>query len=224
MHGGRLARCVPILSLGLALLAGCSRGSDVPEALMSVAQAEVTPGEGVGTLRLSQTTLASALQQYGQGRASVVVGDEYAFELDYGEGSVSLLFMATPECHTQIMREGPRSAADLLQQEGRLPASLPACGESALVSVALAAPEDSAAGFFEGRVAGKVGLGSTLDEVLVAHGPSQNINGLLLAGSRPDESSEMYTYDYGLALYAGPAPDGSDEGSPVVRKIAIFLP
>lgn len=209
----------------LLLLAACSKGPAVPDALRSLAHEAVTPGESVGTLQLGTTTLAQVLQRYGPGRVSVVAGDEVGFELDYGAGAVSLLFLVTPECRALLRRDSARSAAATLQKEGRLPPALAGCEALPLQSVAVAAPADAATGFFEGRVSDKVGLGSPLEDVLATVGPSQRIPGLWLAGSRPDEGNlDFYTYPRGLALYIGNAPDGPRQGHLVVRKLAIYRP
>lgn len=219
----RIDRWLPLIA-GSAALMACSSGGGVPDSFSSLASAALEPGESLGSLRLGSTTLREALERHGPGRSSVTAGDEYGFELSYGDGQMSLLFEASPECHSKMMGGYTRDAAEALAAGDRFVAEFAECAASTLRSVAVASASASTAGFFIGSVRG-VTLGSRAEAAVATFGPDTDQRGLWLAGSSPaDATLDLYTYPDGLVVFVGTAPDGPEKGQLVVRKMAIFAP
>jgi hypothetical protein len=210
--------------LAAVAFAGCSSASDVPGSWSVLAAATLVPGRSLGELELGGTTLADVLARHGPGASSVVVADEYAFELSYGGGQLALLFLADGECRRRLMGYGVRDAADALAAGASFVASWPECAAVPLQSVYVALPEGAATGFYTGATERGVRLGAPLAAALATLGSPDGESVLLLAGQATRGALEAYAYSSGIVVYGGAAPAGSEAGHSVVRALALYAP
>jgi hypothetical protein len=94
-----------------------------------------------------------------------------------------------------------------------------------LRSITVAAADDPNDTWFTGATSGGVRLFTRLADAQKAYGAGEDVRGLHLAASGPEDSRlDLLAYSTGLALYIGEAAAGPEQGHLVVKKMAIFPP
>jgi hypothetical protein len=168
-----MARFIGMLVLGLALV-GMGRvltrmspsHAEASVAVVRSLQDETLSPEGLGDLSIGLTRLADAMERFGPGAPSLLLGDDFAVELQFARGDLCLMFCARTEgvAHRRALREGPRgisiaihSGADVLREQYPEIADLP------LTSISVRRP------WFTGRTSSGIRLGDSFTAVLDRH-------------------------------------------------------
>lgn len=220
---GRTGRAATAAAILLAALTAASCSSSSADAAFAPYQsATLVAGEGLGDLRLGETTLASFVARFPGGVPSALAGDELGAELAFPDVGLAFLFAIEGDCHAAVSSNARSFASDLAAPDDFF-ARVPACRDAPLHSISVRAassPEDT---FFAGRTDAGVSLWSALADLEQAEGPDEDLRGLWLADSRPDDGRLTDTaYSRGIAYAVGEAPGGESAGRLVVRRMAIF--
>jgi hypothetical protein len=213
-----LAVLAPLVS------AACTLTRSPAAALEPYAAAPLEPGRGLGDLRLGATTLQPFVERFPGGRVSVTAGDELGIELGFPAARVDFLFALDEECAARVASNVRKLAADLADPPAFF-AEHPPCARASLRSIAVAAGESNSDTFYRGATPEGVGLFTLRQDALARHGPNEDVRGLWLAASSPDDARfETIAHGDGLVLYIGEVTDGELAGRLVVRKMAVFTP
>jgi hypothetical protein len=189
---------------------------------MPYANATLADGAGLDDLRLAVTTMEPFVERFGIGRHSVTAGDEVGFEFGFPAEGLAFLFVAEATCG-DLVRVSVRHLVESLREPATFFAQYPDCRSTPLRSIAVTAaagPDDT---WFKGATSGGVQLFTRLADVQKAYGAGEDVRGLLLASSGPEDARlDLLAYSTGLALYIGEATTGREQGHLVVRKMVVF--
>lgn len=215
-------RAAFVALIALATAVGCSSSQVNAKALARLADATLTPGEGLGDLQLGTTTLRDFVQEYGIGVAGSMVGDEVGIEIQFEKGQLAVLFLAPQRCVSALGGDVRRVGA-LLQDSARFFTDFPPCADASLSSVTVALPEGEVEGFYRGSTPDGARLDATREAAHVMGG--DDVRGLWLAGSSPDDSNlDLVADASGFVAFIGESPMGPNAGRLTVRKMSIFVP
>lgn len=220
-HASRTARGLVLAAL-CALGSACGRGAD--PALAPYASTPMIAGTGLGDLTLGTTTLSAFLERFKGGRIHAVVGDTFAFEIEFPDERLWFLFAGAGDCGDPAVQR-----VDGLETLRQSPVQYfdthPGCAESPLISITAAAAPEQEDTFYRGTVGDDVGLYSLRERVLATFGETQDVRGLMLAGSASSDGLlEEFTYGEGLVVVVGESSDAPTRGRLVVTKLSVFLP
>ncbi len=202
---------------GLAAFWSAACGSPFERALAPLATETLTPGVGLGPVRLGKTPFAAFLKVYGPGVTTVIQSDDAAYEMTYAGGELSVLFIVDGECKTQ-------SAGKRLESGGlieQLFTRAPACRDITAASVSVRLAKGGSRGWYRGKTDKGVALGDPVTAAS-AHGATRNAPGVLVAGMRQSEPTERIEYVSGMYLFHS-LPKASGD-TLVIEKLTIFRP
>lgn len=241
-----------IIILALSLIAvtifgSCSSGAKPSKnsALQLYANETITPGVGLGDIRLGKTTLKWIADKFGEARISTIYGDQTAIELTFLDGQAAFLFIVSGACEKET--DTPRGKLKLTRDLSGFILQNPSCGDLLLSSLSVALDsKDPARSFFKGATNAGVRLGSPVSETS-KHGPPVNRAGQLVVGESA-ENFERIEHAGGIYFYydGGSGPSGEEirSGQPLsperlreidesrkaaaknqtVKRITIFVP
>ncbi len=220
---GRLPRVrgAALAAMLLALGAACSSPSGADD-FASYRSAPLTAGVGLGDLRLGDTTLGAFFERFPGGVPSALIGDVIGAELAFPQVGLAFLFAMEGECHAAVAPRARRLASDLARPAAFF-AEVPECRGAPLHSISVRAASTADATFFVGQSDGGVALWTPVAGLAQAEGPAEDLRGLWLADSQPqDRRYEDAAYSRGIAYAVGAAPVGDGETRLAVLRIAIF--
>jgi hypothetical protein len=195
------------------VLAIVACGSPVDKAIGPLQTATLTPGVGLGPIRIGETTFASFIKTYGIGVMVNVQADEAAYEATFASGQLSVMFILDGECRTQTYRTRLEPAGRLEELFKRAPA----CRDITVSSVSVRGRGADGTGWWRGKTDKGVALGDSVSAAAV-HGMVRNDPGRLVAGSRQIEPPERVEFVSGMYLFhAGGA-------ARVIQKLTVFRP
>lgn len=230
-----------------SLFGACSKDADSArnEALQRYANETITPGVGLGDVRLGKTTLKWVTENFGEGRMSTIFGEQTAIELTFLDGQAAFLFVVSGACEKET--NSPRGKLKLTRDISGFILQNPSCGDLLLSSLSVAMDSnDPAHSFFKGATNAGVRLGSPVSETS-KHGPAINRAGQLVVGESA-ENFERIEHTGGIYFYydggKGPTGDEIRSGLPmsperlreiessrseaaknrIVERITIFVP
>lgn len=230
-----------------SLFGACSKDADSArnDALQRYANETITPGVGLGDVRLGKTTLKWVTENFGEGRMSTIFGEQTAIELTFLDGQAAFLFIVSGACEKDA--DTPRGTMKPTRDVVGFVKMNPSCGDLPLSSLSVAVdPKDPARSFFKGATAQGVRLGSPIGETS-KHGPPISRAGQLVVAESA-ENSERIEFAGGIYFYydggKGPTGDEIRSGLPmsperlreiessrseaaknrIVERITIFVP
>jgi hypothetical protein len=188
-------------------------GSPVDKAIGPLQTATLTPGVGLGPIRLGETTFTSFIKTYGLGVPLIVQSDDAAYELTFASGELAVQFILDGDCRTQTFRTR-------LEPGGRLEELFkraPACRDITVSSISVRTTDGSSKGWWRGKTDKGVALGDPVSAAAV-HGTVTNAAGRMVAGERQHEPTERTEFTSGMYIHhVGGA-------APTVEKLTIFKP
>jgi hypothetical protein len=217
-----------VTSLAVVGLVACSSRSSLPESLAGVAAAPITPGVGLGELKLATTTMQDFLQRHGAGRPATLVGDDLEFEFIFADGQLVVSFFAPTECRSALAGRVSESA-NMLRDVPEFLGNYPACGASLLNRISVSAQIDSHEGFYSGTADQGITIDTTLVQLLgrgqdgAAAQDDSHQRGVSIGGnSGTDDALDEIVLAEGFKVHIGNSPSGPNKGRLVVRKMTLF--
>jgi len=208
---------------GLAL-AAC--GSHQASQLKPYAKAVLSPGEGLGDIRLG-APLKAFVERFGSGRLSVVAGDELlAADLHFPGQALGFRFVADEDCRAALRASGSSVQALMgLRDTQRFFAGYPACASMSLQSIGVESGGGMFGPAFSGKTARGTQIGMTRAELFEREGawvPPVQVS-TVLDGPDDDAYERMMFLD-GLLAYvqrSGGTTNGPPADSWKVVKLAV---
>jgi len=104
MHRARLNVWLVIVSVAAVAFALVAWPRDGGNPFRAYATAALVPGEGLGDLRVGETTLGPFIERYGVGRPSALYGDETALAFSFDRAGLTFEFMLSGACAEAVQR------------------------------------------------------------------------------------------------------------------------
>ncbi len=244
----RITILICFISFALLIVNGCSSQSSFEKkAMASYSNATLTPGVGLGDLKLGQTSIEWVVNHLGSGLVSGIAADDSAIELIYLDQQLSLLFIFSSECQA-VTNDSPKwlpTTQNLDDFFNRFPP----CRKLTITSISVATRSKGKEEiFFKGGTDQGVKL---WDPILdsIRHGTPINAPGSLIAGfAFPLEDMETLKFPSGIYFYypAGASPTREEMTSgkplsaerlqqlkeseeaakkdPTIKRMTVFIP
>lgn len=216
----------PAIFLALLAVSACGKDkplSDTDDGALNVLRTQaMVPGESLGAMRLGEMTISTFATAFGCGFATMVAGDEVGIELWFRDRQLSFLFVAEGPCDARLRAAG-RKVGPLMGDRMRgFLERFPECASMPLHSIAVWAGPTRESTFYQGKVAGAVGLWDGPEQATgvagTPDGPAR-----FVAGSRATSDLESYRLE-GLWIEYEKSGQTVDGAPPVIRYITIFRP
>lgn len=215
-----------VLALAACAAAACRDAkplSDTDDGGLDVLRTQaMVPGESLGAIRLNEMTISTFATAFGSGFATILAGDDYGIELSFRNRQVSFLFMAEGACDGRLRSAGRQTGPLMGDRMRGFLERFPECRAMPLHSIAVWAGATREQTFYQGKVAGAVGLWDGADQAGTVPGTPDG-PARFVAGMRATDNLESYRVR-GLWIEYERSDQAVEGAAPVVRYITIFRP
>jgi hypothetical protein len=218
----RLNAWIVLLAVAAVAFAMVSRPRDGGNPFGAYATAALVADEGLGDLRLGETTLGSFLARFGPGLPAALYGDDTGLEFAFARAGLSFRFWLEGACAgtVQAMRG---TALRALGDAVRFSRDHPECVDQRLSAIEVAAGASERATFWRGEATAGVRLGMPREAALerLATVPGA-LGGALGLGPETEEAMLVrFVEADGLLVWFAVDRSSSGGGAWIVTRLGV---